>query len=69
MKYIAPAEARTQRLNMRYLDELRELCRKNRNNPTESEDKMWRRLLRSKRIKQNCCSPLFKGRCPKGEGV
>ena len=52
MKYIAPAEARTQRLNMRYLDELRELCRKNRNNPAESEDKMWRRLLRSKRIKQ-----------------
>ena len=52
MKYIAPPEARTQRLNMRYLDQLRELCRKNRNNPTECEDKMWRRLLRSKRINQ-----------------
>ncbi len=52
MKYIAPPEARTQRLNMRYLDQLREICRKNRSNPTECEDKMWRKLLRSRRINQ-----------------
>jgi len=40
MRYIAPPEARTQRLNLKYLEELRELCRKNRQKPTEAEYKI-----------------------------
>ena len=52
MKYIAPVEVRTQRNNIKYLEELREICRVNRKNPTEAEDKLWRRVLRSRRIKE-----------------
>ena len=39
---------RTQRGNVRYLDELRTLSRTNRNNPTEAEYIMWRYLRKTK---------------------
>jgi len=52
VKYIAPAEVRTQRLNLKYLEELRELCRKNRQNPTDAEYKIWKMVLHSHKIKE-----------------
>jgi very-short-patch-repair endonuclease len=39
---------RTQRGHIRYLDELRELARINRNNPTEAEYMMWQFLRKNK---------------------
>lgn len=39
---------RTQRGNVRYLEELRTLSRNNRNNPTEAEHVMWRYLRKTK---------------------
>ena len=44
MKYIAPTEARTKLGNLKYLDALRELSRKNRKNPTKSEKIFWKLL-------------------------
>lgn len=41
-----PVEAITQKLHVRYLDLLREIARKNRLNPTESENLFWRLLIR-----------------------
>ncbi|MFA5828495.1 MAG: endonuclease domain-containing protein [Candidatus Shapirobacteria bacterium] len=35
--------------SINYLKELRGLSRKNRNNPTEAEEKIWRELLRNKK--------------------
>lgn len=52
MRYIAPVEVRTQRLNIKYLDGLRELARKNRKNPTESEYKMWNVILNNRKLQQ-----------------
>ena len=52
MKYIAPVEVRSQRLNIKYLDDLRELARKNRQNPTPAEYKMWNMILRKNKYKQ-----------------
>ncbi|MEK7527451.1 MAG: endonuclease domain-containing protein [Patescibacteria group bacterium] len=52
MKYLAPSEVRTQRSNLKYLDELRELGRKNRQNPTEAEYKIWKMILRNHKIKE-----------------
>ena len=52
IKRIAPIEALTQRPNMKYLDDLREICRRNRNNPTESEYKMWRMVLCGHKIRE-----------------
>lgn len=37
---------------MKYLEKLRELCRKNRQNPTEAEYKIWKMVLRNHRIKE-----------------
>ena len=52
MRYIAPPEARTQRLNLKYLEELRELCRKNRQKPTEAEYKIWKMILSNHKINE-----------------
>lgn len=52
MKYVAPPEARTQRLHMKYLDDLRDICRRNRSNPTEAEYKMWKIILSDRKINQ-----------------
>lgn len=49
MKYLAPEEVRTKRGNLKYLDELRQLARNNRNNPTEAEKTMWN-ILRNKKL-------------------
>jgi len=40
VKYIAPVEVRTQKANIKYLDELRILSRNNRKNPTDAEYKI-----------------------------
>jgi len=52
VRYIAPIEVRTQRSNIKYLDELRELAHKNRKNPTESEYKMWKIILNNRKLQQ-----------------
>ena len=52
MKYTAPPEVRAQRLNMKYLDTLREICRKNRHNPTPAEERIWRMLLSKRKTNQ-----------------
>jgi very-short-patch-repair endonuclease len=44
MKYKAPEEVRTRRGNLKYLEELRNLSRNNRKNPTESEKIFWKLL-------------------------
>ncbi len=52
MKYRAPVEARTQKFHMRYLDLLREIARKNRKEPTESENRVWQVLFRNRKVKE-----------------
>ncbi|HNY04391.1 MAG TPA: endonuclease domain-containing protein [Candidatus Woesebacteria bacterium] len=52
MKYLAPPEIRTQRGNIKYLEELRNLSRNNRNNPTEAEYIIWRTILNSRKLQQ-----------------
>lgn len=52
MKYVAPVEARCLRLNMKYLEDLREICRVNRKNPTKAEYKMWHMILSDRKIKE-----------------
>lgn len=49
MKYKAPEEFRTKRGNLKYLDELRQLARNNRNNLTEGEKAMWS-VLKNKQL-------------------
>ncbi|MFA5749823.1 MAG: endonuclease domain-containing protein [Candidatus Shapirobacteria bacterium] len=48
MKYITDTEAKTSKLNIRYLNELREIARRNRNNPTQAEFIMWQFLRKNK---------------------
>ena len=48
MKYITDTEAKTSKLNIRYLNELREIARRNRNNPTQAEFIMWQYLRKNK---------------------
>lgn len=50
MKYIAPIETRTQKLNIKYLEELRILARNNRKYPTDGEYKIWKVLLSDRKI-------------------
>lgn len=50
MKYIAPEESRTQIGNLKYFEDLRQLSRDNRKNPTNSEKLFWK-LLSYKRLK------------------
>ena len=52
MKRTAPVEALTQRPNMKYLEDLREICRNNRKNPTEAEYKMWNIVLSGHKVKE-----------------
>ena len=52
MRYVAPVEVRSQRLNIKYLEDLRELARRNRQNPTLAEYKMWNMVLRKNKYKQ-----------------
>jgi len=44
VKYVVPEEARTKLGNLRYLEQLRVLARRNRKNPTEAESKFWQLL-------------------------
>ena len=48
MKYITDTEAKTSKLNIKYLNELREIARRNRNNPTQAEFIMWQYLRKNK---------------------
>lgn len=48
MRYLAPEEVRTKRGNLKYLDDLRQLARNNRNFPTEGESAMWEVLKNKK---------------------
>jgi very-short-patch-repair endonuclease len=50
VKYIAPEEARTKRGNLRYLNELRELSRGNRNRGTVSEKAAWNEIFRKEKL-------------------
>ncbi len=47
MKYICPEEVRTKLGNLRYLDSLRLLARKNRREPTESERLFWDKVIKN----------------------
>ena len=44
MRYVAPEESRTQIGNLRYLEDLRQLSKNNRKNPTTSEKLFWKLL-------------------------
>jgi len=44
MKYKAPEEVRSERGNLKYLEELRILSRNNRKNPTKAEEIFWKLL-------------------------
>lgn len=52
MKYIAPVVVRTQKANIKYLDELRILSRNNRKNPTDAEYKIWNTILNNRKLQQ-----------------
>lgn len=47
MKYHIDVEAKTKRGNIKYLDQLREIARNNRNNPTQAEFIMWQYLRKN----------------------
>lgn len=47
MKYLTDTRAKTSRLNIRYLSELRKIARNNRNNPTQAEFIMWQYLRKN----------------------
>ncbi len=49
MKNIIPEAIHSERGSVRYLKELSEMSRRNRNNPTPAEDKLWREVLRKKK--------------------
>ncbi len=48
MKYLTDYEAKTKRGNIKYLDQLREIARRNRNKPTQAEFIMWQYLRKNK---------------------
>lgn len=48
MKYITDYEAKTKRGNIKYLEQLREIARQNRKNPTQAEFIMWQYLRKNK---------------------
>lgn len=43
---------RTQKANIKYLDELRILSRNNRKNPTDAEYKIWNTILNNRKLQQ-----------------
>jgi len=49
MKNIVIEAFNPNRGNVNYLSQLKELARKNRNNPTKAEKKIWNELLRTKK--------------------
>ena len=50
VKKVVPAEALTKRLNIKYFEELREISRRNRKNPTNAEYKVWCMVLRKRNM-------------------
>jgi len=48
MKHISPIEAMTKRGNFKYLEDLKQLARQNRKNPTKSELLIWNVVLKNK---------------------
>jgi len=49
MKHISPIEAMTKRGNFKYLEDLRQLARNNRKNPTKSELLIWNTVLKNRK--------------------
>jgi very-short-patch-repair endonuclease len=47
VKYITDIQAVSQKKHIKYLPELRELSRQNRNNPTQAEFIMWQHLRKN----------------------
>ncbi len=61
MRYLVDVEAKTKRGNIKYLDKLREIARRNRRNPTQAEFVMWQYLRRNKMgYKFTRQKPIFK---------
>ena len=61
MRYLVGVEAKTKRGNIKYLDKLREIARRNRRNPTQAEFVMWQYLRRNKMgYKFTRQKPIFK---------
>jgi very-short-patch-repair endonuclease len=50
MKHVVPVEALTLRYNLRYLDTLRNLARKNRVRSTRTEDVLWYEVLNKRKL-------------------
>src|SRR5574344_2955870 len=50
-KYLVGEEGRNKNGNLKYLDKLRTLAKKNRNNPTKAEQIFWDKILQYDKIK------------------
>ena len=48
MKYITDIKAKTNKLNIRYLESLKKVARNNRSKPTQAEFIMWQHLRKNK---------------------
>ena len=48
MKYVVPEAVNSKRMCVGYLEQLTYMSRKNRNNPTKAEEKIWKEILRKK---------------------
>lgn len=46
-KYLSDEKGRSQNGNLKYLDQLREIARQNRKNPTEAEKIFWENILQN----------------------
>lgn len=50
-RYMVGERGRSKSGNLRYLDELREMAKRNRNNPTIAEDIFWKKVLQYDKTK------------------
>jgi len=50
IKHTVVFEARTQKNHLRYIEPLRSIARKNRSSETQTEDIIWNKLLRGKKL-------------------
>ncbi|MFZ2153172.1 MAG: endonuclease domain-containing protein [Microgenomates group bacterium] len=48
MKLVVPEAVNSKRMCVGYLEQLTHMSRKNRNNPTAAEDKIWQEVLRKR---------------------
>ncbi len=61
-KYLVGVEGKNKNGNLKYLDGLRTLARKNRNNPTKAEQVFWNKILQYDKIKYRFLrqKPIFR---------